>query len=76
MLETEVLTCDGRIDAVIKTQTHIYIIEFKLGTAQEAIEQIQKKQYALKYANENKKIILLGIGFNNDKKNIEEYFIM
>lgn len=74
-IETEVLTCDGRIDAVIKTESYIYIIEFKLGTVQEAIAQIQKKQYALKYANESKLIILLGIGFDEKNKNIKNYLL-
>ncbi|MBU0763331.1 MAG: PD-(D/E)XK nuclease domain-containing protein [Bacteroidetes bacterium] len=32
-IETEILTCDGRIDAVIMTETYIYVIEFKLGKA-------------------------------------------
>ncbi|MBU0763753.1 MAG: ATP-binding protein, partial [Bacteroidetes bacterium] len=63
-IETEVLTCDGRIDAVIKTGNYIYIVEFKLastgsaqrGTAQEAIDQIKKKEYALKYDGDKKEI--------------------
>ncbi|MBI4647826.1 MAG: PD-(D/E)XK nuclease domain-containing protein [Bacteroidia bacterium] len=74
-IETEVLTSDGRIDAVIKTDNHIYIVEFKLGTAREAIDQIKKKQYAMKYANEKKEIIQVGIGFDTDKKNIGDFII-
>lgn len=73
--ETEVMTCDGRIDCVIKTGNYIYIVEFKLGTAQEAIDQISRKQYALKYTGENKKIILIGIGFDVAQKNIGEYLV-
>jgi len=72
-IETEVLTADGRIDAVIKTEKYIYIIEFKLGTADEAIAQIKKKEYALKYAGDGREIILLGIGFNPELKNVESY---
>jgi len=72
-IETEVLTADGRIDAVIKTEKYIYIIEFKSGTADEAIAQIKKKEYALKYAGDCREIILLGIGFNPELKNVENY---
>ena len=76
-IETEVLTSDGRIDAVIKTEKYIYVIEFKMGKAQEAIEQIQKKQYHLKYANENgKQLILMGIGFDEATKNIEDWMVV
>ncbi|MBI4647769.1 MAG: ATP-binding protein [Bacteroidia bacterium] len=72
-IETEVFTCDGRIDAAIKTDNHIYIIEFKLGKAKNAIEQIREKEYALKYANDGRKIILIGIGFSTKKKNVDDY---
>ena len=38
-IETEVNTNDGRMDAVVKTDSHIYIFEFKLDkTVEEAIE--------------------------------------
>ena len=69
-IETEILTADGRIDAVIKTQNHIFIIEFKLSTPEEALAQIKKKEYALKYASDPRKKILLGIGFDTEQKNI------
>lgn len=72
-IETKILTSDGRIDAVIKMETHIYIIEFKLGTAQKAIDQIKEKQYHLKYEADKKELVLLGIGFNVKKKNIGDY---
>ncbi|MBU0763880.1 MAG: PD-(D/E)XK nuclease domain-containing protein [Bacteroidetes bacterium] len=74
-IETEILTCDGRIDAVIKTENYIYVIEFKLGSAQEALQQIKKKQYALKYKTEQKEIVLMAIEFDVEKKNIGEYLL-
>ncbi|MBI4646109.1 MAG: ATP-binding protein [Bacteroidia bacterium] len=74
-IETEILACDGRIDSVIKCNSFIYVIEFKLGTAQSALEQIQKKQYHLKYQNQGKQIVLLGIGFDTEQKNIGDYLV-
>ncbi|MFW5758832.1 MAG: AAA family ATPase, partial [Bacteroidota bacterium] len=72
-IETEILTADGRIDTVIKTSSHIFIIEFKLGTPQEALNQIKNKEYALKYASDIREKVLLGIGFSTELKNIEGF---
>ncbi len=70
----EVLTIDGRIDAVIKTDDYIYIIEFKINqSAQQAIKQIKDKQYADKYKTDGKKITLLGINFDTEKKCIDDF---
>ncbi len=74
-IESEVLTSDGRIDAVIKTENYIYVIEFKMGSAKKAIEQIHKKHYHLKFANEGRQVILLGIGFDETEKNIGEWVV-
>lgn len=75
-IETEILTIKRRIDAVIKSQTHIYIIEFKINQpADKAIEQIREKQYADRYKNDKRKIVLLGINFNTENKNINDYLV-
>lgn len=74
-IAAEVLTNDGRIDAVIKCANCIYIIEFKIGTAKSALEQIHKKQYHLKLQNEKKQIVLLGIGFSTKAKNVKEFLV-
>ncbi len=73
-IEVEIETIIGRIDAVVKTETHIYIIEFKINqTAEKAIQQIKNKNYALKYTNDKRQVNLIGINFNTDKKLIEDY---
>ena len=75
-IEVEIEEIDARIDAVIKTETHIYIIEFKIDqSAKAAIKQIKDKEYALKYADDKRPIILIGINFDTEKKNIEDYLI-
>jgi len=69
---SEVSTSRGRIDAVVETESTIYILEFKVNnTAQNALEQIKEKKYADKYLNQNKKITLIGISFEG--KGIKEY---
>ena len=42
--EVEYRTAAGRVDLVLKTDSYIYVMEFKLnGTAEQAIEQIESK---------------------------------
>ena len=73
-IEAEVLTIKSRIDAVIRTETNIYIIEFKINqSAEKAIKQIKDKKYALKYTDDKRPITLLGINFNTEKKLIEDW---
>jgi hypothetical protein len=73
-LESEVYTSNGRMDAVLKTDTHIYIFEFKIKkTANEAFQQLLDKKYADKYRLSNKPIIGFGINFNSTKKCIDDW---
>lgn len=72
-IEPEVLTSNGRIDAVIHTEKYLYIIEFKVGEAKAALAQIQEKQYHQKYLPTDKEIILVGIGFDPQQKNINGF---
>ncbi|RLC10004.1 MAG: hypothetical protein DRI57_21070, partial [Deltaproteobacteria bacterium] len=52
----------------------IYIIEFKCNrSAQAGIDQILKKKYADKYKQRGKKIILMGINFDSEKRNVSEW---
>jgi Predicted AAA-ATPase/PD-(D/E)XK nuclease superfamily len=73
-INSEVHTSDGRMDAVVQTDNHIFIIEFKLDeTAAMALQQIHDKKYADKYALENKPIVCLGINFNSLKKSVDDW---
>ncbi|PTN37060.1 ATP-binding protein [Desulfonatronum sp. SC1] len=71
---SEVLTCDGRIDLVMHVGERIYIIEFKCNqSADEALAQIKDKGYAQAYRGLGKQIILLGINFDTQKRNVSEW---
>ena len=73
-IEAEVNTNIGRIDCVLQTDNTIYIIEFKLNDTKEAaLQQILDKQYAQKYQNCGKEIVLLGVEFDQKTRNIGEY---
>jgi hypothetical protein len=74
--EAQVHTAIGRIDAVLKVDNYVYVIELKVnGTAEEALEQINKKNYALSYKGQGKKVIKLGIEFDNEKRNIGRWLM-
>ena len=52
----------------------IYLIEFKADMPQKtALAQMKSKGYAEKYQTKGKKIILIGIGFSSQEKNITEF---
>jgi len=73
-IEAEVNTSDGRIDAVVQTDTHVYILEFKLDeSADLAVQQIQEKGYAEKYQSLEKEIVGLGINFSSTTKSVEDW---
>jgi hypothetical protein len=75
-ISTEVKTNIGRMDAVIETKSHIYILEFKLdGTGQEALSQIEEKKYYEKYLGSTKQVLLIGISFNSKTKNISNDWV-
>lgn len=65
----------GRLDAVLETKNKIYIMEFKLGSGQEAMDQIKERKYAEKYRFKGKEIVLVGIGFDPGKRNIDNFLL-
>ncbi len=70
-IEAEVRTNQDRIDCLLQTADTIYIIEFKLNDTKEAaLKQIHTKQYAQKYQNGDKAIVLLGVEFDKESRNI------
>jgi Predicted AAA-ATPase/PD-(D/E)XK nuclease superfamily len=73
-VSSEVHSSIGRADAVVETANDIFIFEFKFNkTAQEAIEQIKKKNYAGRYKTSGKNITGIGVNFNNDEKQIDDW---
>ena len=71
---TEDCTNVGRIDMTVETPERIYIFEFKLdGGAEAALEQIKSKRYAEKHLRNGKEIVLLGVSFGRESRNINEW---
>ncbi|NQZ11263.1 MAG: PD-(D/E)XK nuclease domain-containing protein, partial [Algicola sp.] len=75
-IAAEVSTNRGCIDCVLETNDKVYIIEFKLNDTKEAaLKQIHDKQYAQKYHDCGKEVVLLGVEFDQRTRNIGEYLI-
>jgi Predicted AAA-ATPase/PD-(D/E)XK nuclease superfamily len=69
--ESELNTSDGRMDCVLKSKTHIYILEFKYNlSAEAALQQIIDKDYAAKFTTDGRQIALVGINFSSRKRGI------
>ncbi len=68
----EDITNLGRIDITIKIGDFIYIIEFKVGDG-DALRQIIERAYSQKYESEAKEIILIGINFDKELRNISKF---
>ena len=72
--DTERHTSDGRMDMVVQTADYIYIFEFKLDkSADEALAQIEEKQYALPFANDPRKLYKIGVNFSSETRRIESW---
>ena len=72
-IQAEQMTKLGRIDAVLELPNAVYILEFKMTTAETAIQQIRDKQYAQPFRARGKPIILLGIAFDKERRNIVDW---
>ena len=75
-VQTEVHCGTGRADAVVTTADSVYIFEFKLsgnGSAEDALMQIKTNGYAEQYKTDGKKVVLIGAGFDEEKRTIRDW---
>jgi tRNA(Glu) U13 pseudouridine synthase TruD len=76
-MKVEIPSSFGRIDAIVETDTHVYLFEFKKGrNADDAIQQIIENQYANLYSLSNKQIVLMGVCFTAAKRGISSSKIL
>ncbi|MDR0662744.1 MAG: ATP-binding protein [Spirochaetaceae bacterium] len=74
---SEVQTAAGRIDSLVETRKYVYCFEFKLnGSAKEALEQIDGKEYLLPWGGSGKKLFKVGVSFDYEKRNIKEWRVL
>lgn len=75
-VETEHKTSDGRIDLLITTDKYRYVIELKVdSTPEEALRQIEDKDYTLQFATDNRQIIKIGASFSTVTRRLTGYLI-
>ncbi|MGP1576876.1 MAG: ATP-binding protein [Treponema sp.] len=75
-VQTEVYCSTGRSDCIVWTADSMYLFEFKLtsnGSAEDALNQIQEKNYAEMYQMDGKKIVLIGAGFEEATRTIKDW---
>ena len=76
-VDVERPTSSGRMDALIKTGQHVYIIEIKVDqSAAVALQQIEERQYAAPFAADARRVHKIGINFNSQTRKIDEYLIV
>lgn len=75
--QTEVLSAQGRADAVVWTPNYIYVFKFKLnGTAREALQQIDQKGYLIPFTADERKLVKVGVSFDAETRNLGEWEIV
>jgi hypothetical protein len=75
-VKAEYHTSEGRIDLALQTDAYTYVMEFKLdGTAEDALAQINDKNYTLPFAVDNRKLVKIGVNFSSKTRNIERWVI-
>lgn len=76
VVDGEYRTSNGRIDLLIRTDDYIYVMEFKYdGSAQEAMDQIESKEYSQPFEADDRRIIKAGVNFSSTTRNIENWII-
>ena len=76
-VQAESQTSDGRMDIALKMPDTIYIIELKYGkTADDAINQILGKDYAVRFATDTRPVVAVGLNISQDRRTIDDYKIL
>ena len=76
MVDVEVRTSKGRVDMVLRTDTHIYLFELKLGeSAEAAMRQIDIKDYPKRFALCGLPIVKVGINFDKEAHTLKDWII-
>ena len=64
-VRTQVKCAGGRVDMVVRMPDTIYVFEMKVnGTAEEALEQIDNKDYAIPYQADGARVVKVGVLFD------------
>lgn len=71
---TEYRTSNGRIDMLVETNDYIYVMEFKIDSnAEEAMRQIDEKNYPLQFRTSGKTIFKIGANFDSKTRCLSKW---
>ena len=71
--EAETLSPGGRGDMAVKMRGKVFILEFKArGSAEEALRQIEERDYARRFEGQGLKIIKIGVVFDPEARSVRE----
>ncbi|MDR3108684.1 MAG: ATP-binding protein [Planctomycetaceae bacterium] len=74
--DSEIRIAKGRLDTKVETKNNVYCFEFKLnGTAQDAINQINTKDYLTPWLKSGKKLFKIGVKFDCEERNVTDWII-
>ena len=63
-----------RSDIIIESDNDIYIFEFKLdGTAEETLQQIEDRQYALPYLQDSRPVHKIGVNISSETRTVSDW---
>ena len=75
-VDVKVRTPRGRVDMVLRTATHLYLFELKIGkSADAAMRQIDLKEYPKRFALCGLPIVKVAINFDMDKHTITDWIV-
>ena len=67
----------GRADVIIETDNDVFIFEFKLdGSAEEAMAQIEEKQYAVPYLDDKRKVHKIGVNISSESRTVDQWLVV
>ena len=75
-VRTQVKTIRGRADVVVQAPDAVYVMELKInGTAQEALDQVNSRRYAVPYSADGRRVVKVGIRFSTETLAVEDWVI-
>jgi len=77
-IEAETRFAAGRADVVVYTADTVYVFEFKLtgkGTAEDALKQIDDKNYLIPFTAGTKKLVKIGAEFSEKERGLSRWVV-
>ena len=75
-VDVEYRTSEGRIDILVRTDRYVYVMELKYDrSAEEALAQIERKEYSLPWAVDARETIAIGINFSTSRRTIDSWLV-